>query len=454
MLNHMAGSDVLRPALLLIGAVLVAAAAVISAVYFWSPHANLRVTTSVQGGTAQRFVAAFAAVIQSEYPRVHMTLVDVADLTASAKSIEDGATDLAIVRTDVAPPTNGQTIAILRRDVVAIILPPKSSIDKIAGLNGKTVAIPEGPVQAYNEQALDTILSYYDIAPKAVKRIFLPLAEIGAAVHDKRVAAVLALGPIGPGEPVDVVDAVRAATKGRPQILAIDEAEAIAKRFPGFESIDIPAGAFKGRPATPDDAVTSVAVTYRFVAPRAMLNIVAGAIGRSIFTAKAKLMQKTPLANQIEAPDPDDKNPILPVHAGVAAYLNSGEQSFFDEFQEYFYVAGMALTAFGSAIAFVASRWTKRKSDGDLRQVDRLIDLADRALGAAPSELEGLEAELKQIVSWFVKGQASGSLDSTAFSVAIAHARHAIEQRRGFLRQGVGPAVGQAIGQGPKPKVE
>jgi hypothetical protein len=31
-------------------------------------------------------------------------------------------------------------------------------------------------------------LSYYNIPAKAVKRAFLPLAEIGAAVHDKQVA--------------------------------------------------------------------------------------------------------------------------------------------------------------------------------------------------------------------------------------------------------------------------
>jgi hypothetical protein len=55
-----------------------------------------------------------------------------------------------------------------------------------------------------------------------------------------------------------------------------------------------------------------------FVAPNTMLDVVARAIARSIFTTKTKLMAKTPLASQIEAPDPDDKNPVLPVHPGVA----------------------------------------------------------------------------------------------------------------------------------------
>jgi hypothetical protein len=199
----------------------------------------------------------------------------------------------------------------------------------------------------------------------------------------------------------------------------------------------VPAGAFRGRPPIPDDTVTTLAVTYRFVAPNTMLDVVAGAIARSIFKTKAQLVAKTPLANQIEAPDPDDKNPVLPVHPGVAAYLNSGEQSFFDKFQQYFYLGGIALSMAGSAIALVVGRLNRKKSESDLRQIDRLIELADKALTAqASSEHKALEEELNRIIAWFVKGQASGTADSTAFSVAIAHAQHAIEKQREALRQG------------------
>jgi hypothetical protein len=145
---------------------------IVAAVYFWSPQANLR-------------------------PRIHIKLVQVADLAASAKAIEDHATDLGIVRSDAVIPTNGATIAILRRDVVAFVVPAKSSIDKIPSLAGGTIGILQGPLQIYNEQTLDAILSYYNIPAKAVERVFLPLAEIEAAVHDKHVAAALAIGPMG-----------------------------------------------------------------------------------------------------------------------------------------------------------------------------------------------------------------------------------------------------------------
>ena len=372
----------MRPALLLTAGLLIVVAALAAAVYFWSPRANLRVTTGPPGSTAYRFITAFASVTEATHPRVRVKLVQVADLAASAKAIEDHATDLGIVRSDAVIPTNGDTIAILRRDVVAFVVPAKSPIDKIPSVTGKTIGIPQGPLQTYNEQTLDSILSYYNIPAKAVKRVFLPLGEIGAAVHDKHVAAVLAVGPMGPGEVVDVVDAIKLATKGAPGILAIDEADAINKRFPGLESIDVPAGAFRGRPPTPDDTVTTLAITYRFVAPNTMLDAVAGAIARSIFKTKAQLVAKTPLASQIEAPDPDDKNPILPVHPGVVAYLNSGEQSFFDEFQKYFYLGGIVLSMAGSAIALLVGRLNRKKSESDLRQIDRLIELADKALAA------------------------------------------------------------------------
>jgi len=76
-------------------------------------------------------------------------------LAASAKAIEDHVTDLGIVRSDAVIPTNGETIAILRRDVVAFVVPAKSPIDKIPSIAGKTIGIPQGPLQTYNEQTLD-----------------------------------------------------------------------------------------------------------------------------------------------------------------------------------------------------------------------------------------------------------------------------------------------------------
>ncbi len=420
--------------MLLAGAFLVLAL-ILAGVYLWSPRATLLITTGPNGGMAQRFVSAFIANTEAAHPRIRFETVTVPDLTASSRALEERKVNIAIVRSDVSPPVNGQSLVILRRDIVAIVLPPGSPIESVGQLSGKTVAIPTGPVQNDNSRALDLILSYFNVSPGAVKRIFVSPGQIGLALRERRAAAVLAVGPIGPGEVVDAVAAVAKATRGTPSILSLDEGEAIAKRSPGFEEIDIPKGAFKGNPPIPDDDAKGVAVSYRFVVPTTMLNAVAGALARSILKTKAKLVALTPLANQIEAPDPDEKNPILPIHPGVANYLSSGDQSFFDEFQTYFYFIGILLSIIGSAVALMAGLVSNRKLRNDQEKIFRLLTIGDEASNASPAELEALQQEFKTILETCVGKLADGSSETgqAAVSLALDHARRSMEERRAAL---------------------
>jgi TRAP-type uncharacterized transport system substrate-binding protein len=420
--------------MLLAGAFLVAAL-ILAGLYLWSPKATLRITTGPNGGMAQRFISAFIATTEAAHPRIRFETVTVPDLAASAKALEERKVNIAIVRSDVSPPTNGQSLVILRRDVVAIVLPPGSPIEGVAQLSGKTVAIPTSPVQNENSRALDLILSYFNVSPGAVKRIFVSPGQIGAVIRERRAAAVLAVGPIGPGEVVDTVAAVARATRGTPSILSLDEGEAIAARNPGFQEIDIPKGAFKGNPSVPDDDAKGVAVSYRFAVPTTMLNAVAGALARSILKTKAKLMALTPLANQIEAPDPDEKNPLLPIHPGVAAYLSSGDQSFFDEFQSYFYFIGILLSVIGSAVAVLAGLVSNRKLHNEQEKIFRLLTIGNEASNASPAELEALQQEYKGILENCVGKLADGSSEAgqAAVSLAVDHARRSLQERRTAL---------------------
>lgn len=422
-------------AALLIAAAFLVTALLLLGLYFWSPRGTLRITAGPTGGIAQRFISAFVSVTTKLHPNIRFETVPVADLEASSTAMEDGRVDIALVRSDVKPPVNGQTLVILRRDVVAIVLPAKSPIKNITNLLNKAIGVPAGPLQDYDSRALDTILGYYNISPASVKREFLPVSEIGAAIQHHKIVAALAVGPIRPGNVVDVVASIAKATKGAPKILEIDEGDAIAKQFPGFESIEIPEGAFRGHPPTPDDTVKGLAVSYRFVVPLRMLNIVAAAIARSIIKTKSNLMAVTPQANQIEAPDTDNENPLLPVHPGVAAYLTNGDQSFFDQLQQYFYVVGIPLSVGASLAALFTGHWRSRKLEEDQRQIFRLLVIADEAARAGLSELEKLEVEFRMIVASLVNKLAAGqgSADQLPLSLAVEHARHSIEGRRMLL---------------------
>lgn len=420
---------------LLMGGAFLILAALLGGFYLLLPHATLRITTGPAGGLAQRFISAFIAVTTAEHPRIRFETLMVADLEASSKALEEGRVNIALVRSDVSPPANGQTLVILRRDVIAIILPQGSSIKSVAGLSGKTVAIPAGPTQNDNSRALDTILSYYNVTPSAVKRLFPPVSEIGKTISQHQSAAALAVGPIGPGEAVDAVSSIAAAAKRAPKILQIDEGDAISKRFPGYEAIDIPEGAFRGHPAVPGDTAKGLAVTYRFVIPLRMFNAVAGVMIRSILKTKSKLTAASPLASQIEAPDTENQDPLLPVHPGVAAYLTSGEQSFFEEFQQYFYFIGIPASILASFIALISGFLRSKRLEDDQKRIVRLLVIADEAMTAAPSELDSMEREFRAIVTSCVNKLADGSsaAGQAPVSLAIDHARRSLEARRSFI---------------------
>jgi hypothetical protein len=132
-------------------------AVVLGALYLWSPRATLRITTGPMGSSAECFISTFVSVSTALHPHIYFKTVSVPDFEASAKALEDGKVDIAVVRSDVRPPANGQTLVILRRDIIAIVVPAGSPID-ISGLSGKTIGIPAGPLQDYNSQALDKIL--------------------------------------------------------------------------------------------------------------------------------------------------------------------------------------------------------------------------------------------------------------------------------------------------------
>ena len=58
---------------------------------------------------------------------------------------------------------------------------------------------------ASDEHILDQILASYQIPADTLQRVALAPSEIGTAIRQKRVAAMFALGPDGPGPLANVV---------------------------------------------------------------------------------------------------------------------------------------------------------------------------------------------------------------------------------------------------------
>ncbi len=144
-------------------------------------------------------------------------------------------------------------------------------------------------------------------------------------------AAVFALAPPNSKRIPLLLAAIRRSGHGSPQIIAVDEAAAIAKRYPLLETLDIPKGTFDGSLPAPDDDITTLSVSYRLLARAAMPDWVAAEITRHVLTQKPKLAALDESLAGIEAPDTDDRSSALPIHSGTEAYLTGNLTSFSDQ---------------------------------------------------------------------------------------------------------------------------
>ena len=106
---------------------------------------NVRITYRVavgpEGGEGQRFFAAINPIFAAESSIIRLTGVPTSDLQASAKALESGDVDLAIIRPDVAIPANGRSVVIFRREPVLLIVPANSKVEKVTDLNGKAIGV-------------------------------------------------------------------------------------------------------------------------------------------------------------------------------------------------------------------------------------------------------------------------------------------------------------------------
>ena len=403
--------------------------------WFFFVHLTLRVATGPGGSTGQKFLAAFVRTLADEHPRVRLKVTPMADYEASAKALAAGEVDLAVVRSDMLTGTDGQTIAILRRDVVALIVPAHSSVETVGHLAGKTIGLVQGA--ANDERILDQILEYYQVPTARAQRVVLTPGEIGPALSQKRIAAVFAVGPTGPGPLTDVVTAVAKASKGAPEIIEIEAAQTIAKRSPVLEEADIAPGAFGATPPRPAGSVTTLAVTLRLVARSSLSNYAAGEVARLLFTTKAKLVSTLPQVGNIEAPD-TDKGAALPVHPGAAAYFDGEQTSLLERYESVFYLGIFLVSIIGSGYAWIRSAWRSAGPRQDREQMQqRLLAIFEQVPTVGPDKLDALDQEVDEICALALKHITHETMDAEQFQVfagIVTQVRQAIDKRRALRR--------------------
>ncbi len=73
--------------------------------------------------------------------QVGLKLVLVDSLAESGHALEDQRADLAVVRSDVGMPVNGQTVLIMRRNAAVLLAPAGSALRAVEDLKGHRIGV-------------------------------------------------------------------------------------------------------------------------------------------------------------------------------------------------------------------------------------------------------------------------------------------------------------------------
>jgi TRAP transporter TAXI family solute receptor len=424
-----------------LAAVLAVIGALAAAYYFETRPVTLRIAVGPANSDDIKVVQALTQAFTQAHSQVRLHPIQTDGSVASAEALANDKVDLAIIRGDLDVPRNAQAVATLRKNVAVLWVPAPAKVSgkkadpkitKISQLSGHRIGLIGRTAADVN--LLKVILKQYGVDPSKIEFIQFPGNEAADAIRSQKADAYLAAGPVNSKI---TIDAIAASTRDgkTPTFLAIDSAEAIAQNHPMYEASDIPAGAFGGSPDRPEEDVKTISFAHHIVARKGLSDSTIAAFTRQLFAIRQTLMAEFPLAAKIETPD-TDKDAVIPVHPGAAAYIDGEEKTFLDRYSDFIWWGLMGLSAMGSAGAWFAGYLKKdERSNSSLRE--RLLDMLAAARHSdSTEELDQMQAEaddiLRDTLHCFEHG-AIGQGALTAFNIALEQFHNAVADRKALL---------------------
>lgn len=377
------------------------------------PH-TLRLAVGPLGSEDARMAAGFVQGLNREKSQVRLRLILTEGSAESARKIDEGEADLAILRPDIALPAKADTALITRRTFPFFITARDSAIGRIADLRGKRIGVVRNPPG--NIPLLEHVLEQYEVRAEEVTIVGLTPDEIVPAAREKRIDAFFSVNAVGARTGGDGTGRLRSAWGEDPVLIPIREADALAARVRAIETGEIVRGALGGDPPRPSENLPTIAVTSRLFAAQDLDEDVVGSLVSALLGLRVTLAAELPQIQGLETPA-TDKDAPLPVHVGAAAFIDGEQKTFFERYGDWFYLGVMGLSLLGTGAAGVLGRESAVRRKRAMGGLDRLLALLPKI--RATSEIETLDlyrAEADAILLEVLGDFGQGDLDSSAIA--------------------------------------
>lgn len=410
--------------------------------YFLSQPSTFVVAVGPPNSDDVRVVQFLGNQLARDNAPVRLNTVVVQNSSESAKLLDDGKADLAVVRHDLAIPRNGQAVLVLRRNYVALFAagaladPTAPKLEKIEDIAGRRIGVV-GRNQA-NIDLLKAILSQYEIPDDKISIVIIPTNDVTMTIRNHKPDVVMTVGPLNSKITAEAITALIGVTPNRaaPVFLPIESSEAISEHFPSYKTDEIAKGAFGGAPPRPAEDIETISVSHLLMATKSASDGAIGDLARLLLAARQNLPPEIAGIAKIEKPDTEQDAKIV-VHPGAKAFFEDQQKTFFDRYGDMLFWSMMILPLIGSGLAGVASYVKAGTRTDHLRLLMRLLEISRKARQVADiATLEQLQIEADELVIETVHRLEQGKLGDSSplsFTLAIEQARHALADRRAIL---------------------
>ncbi|MET4070582.1 TRAP-type uncharacterized transport system substrate-binding protein [Bradyrhizobium sp. S3.2.6] len=403
---------------------------------WWHNSETLTFAVGAPSSDEALFATKLATLLKNNASRFRIKIVNNADNAKALAQFDRRQADLAVLRTDAKVPLRARTLAILEHDLVLLLGPGNKKIKSLAELKKKKVA-----VLAENDSSLAFVRSILDIPADSPDAAKIQMAPQGATL-DKLFAPASGFGAV-----IAVVHASKAvrdkayeqvARRGGFTLNAIDEAKALARKFPGISDETLTAGTLSASPEIPDDDLDTIGLEWLLVAQSKMSPTTAGDIARIVYENKSALGLDNGFATHIE-PASVEKDAFVMAHQGAADYINDDTKSFMDKYSDVMYLGAAALSVIGSIFAAIYAKITRVAPEKASELSTAILDIGERIEHAhSLDQLECLQDELEGILRGAVIGLRDGTISTDGldtFKLGYEFVRDEIGMRRDYLKR-------------------
>lgn len=308
----------------------------------------LRIAVGPLASENVRVATAAVQALHRDRDSFRLKLMITGSSRETVEALESGAAQLAILRADAPQPRNGSLIALLYDDLASLMVPGNSAIESVSDLAGKTVAvIPPSPG---NLALMQIIIRQAGLAPNAVTVDSSRMGTLKAALDEKKVHAVLTMGPPAGRLLNDVIGMVADTGNASPRFLPLPDVSAINEQNPNLQQAKLVRGLFGGREARPDQDIATVSATHMLLAAKSLSDNTVMDFTRTIIAAKPQIAQEVPIAARMRIPDQEDPPPT-PIHPGTISYINGQTTTFSERYSDWLFLGIMGVGVGGSLLA-------------------------------------------------------------------------------------------------------